>query len=938
MKRLLLRALFFLIPFLWSIYASSQPKGAKDCSTTCFSSQVVSQEKISASCTAYELKVSFAGQCAHALSHYSVAIPCGNIDNIWNSQNWKIERGTDPTTGADGFKIDDIAGFGDGPLSSFTVTFTLCAQSEDCASELACWQPVVAYKASTCVNYETLAVNCKSLKATLGKQDAGCYGTASGSLSIVVEDGHEPYTFKWSDGSSEPTRTDLPAGDYSVIVSDASGEQITLEETLSQGEQIIVTGNSMPASCNGVANGSIDITVSGGSGPYAYSWTNGATSEDPKDLLSGQYTVIVTDSRNCTTTANFTIANNSSISVSAIQQKPDCNSANGAIDITVSGGTSPYSFLWSNGAASEDISAIGEGVYTVTITDVNGCKQEKSFFLKENNTLALQGTTTPTSCVDDASGSVNLSITGGTSPYTFTWSNGETTEDITEQTSGYYTVTVKDAKGCSVNGGFVVSKTTFQIARTVVQPTCFGENNGSITLQEPVGGTGPFNYEWSNGETTTSISDLAPGSYSVTITDATGCSRTVASTIFNPFQISASVSVSNTSCDEDGSYAIDLTASGGIAPYKYEWSNGTTTEDLNGVTDGTYTVVITDSHGCSLSKEIVVERQNSAWSCLISEPSAVPSCGSTNNIITTPVADADSYSWSVQSTDGSWTISNENSASVTFTTGEEGSTATFTLVITKDGCTRTCTYVATSCIPHDNGEGEDPDGEDPGGEQPGEEEPGEGSQTCEECFDTTAELIDVSGDCRTYEMVVNTNGLCRHDLSHWTLAIPCGTVTASWNSEGWKMEFGKDPTTGLHGLKVDDINSFGKEASSFTVRFTLCENNGCDLSSWTPAVAYKAGLCVGFETISMESPSPVSMSVYPNPFSEVVNFEWNAHNGDVSIEIIDQYGNTVSRSTTLGGQHKVSSLKLETLEIPKGMYYYRMSLGGEIYTGKISKR
>lgn len=952
MKRFLLRALFFLIPFLWSIYASSQPKGGKDCSTTCYSSEVVSVEKNSSTCTTYEIKVSYSGACAHELSHFSVAVPCGNISSIWNSMNWKQEIGTDPTTGVRGFKIDDISGFGKGSSQSFTVKFTVCASGEDCASQLNCWQPQVAYKASTCVNYETLNVSCKSLKASLEKDDVSCFGAGDGSLSVIIEDGQEPYTFTWSDNGSGMVRSQLAAGTYSVVVRDASGEEVVLQETISQPEKITVSGAVNAASCNGASDGSIDISVSGGAGPYKFKWNNGLETEDIGSLTSGPYTVTVTDQANCTSTASFVVTNASSITATGIQNKPDCNDTNGSIDLSVSGGTQPYSFLWSNGITDEDVTNIGAGLYSVTITDAAGCSLMKSFVIRDNNTLSLTAVSTPTSCTDDASGGLNLTVTGGTSPYTYKWSNGSTSEDPENLASGLYTVTVTDSKGCTVSGGYVVSKNTFQVSRTVVQPTCSGESNGSITLQEPVGGTAPYTYLWSTGQTGTSLTDLKPRTYSVTVTDATGCSRTITSTISNPPALSVSAAVSNTNCNAEGSFAIDINVSGGTAPYTFEWSDGNTDQDRSELTAGTYTITVTDARDCSISKEVIVEGEGPAWSCAVSEPASDPDCGSTGNMLTTSITGADSYSWTIASSDGTWEITGPaNTPEISYTAGGSNTNATFTLTITKAGCVQTCSYTVSACTPDDNGGedpqdpggedpgGEHPGGEDPGGETPGGEEPGGGSETCEECFSTIASLVTTSGNCHTYEMVVNTTGLCRHELSHWTLAIPCGTVSNVSNSRGWKMEYGKDPTTGLYGLKVDDIDGFGKDEASFTVRFTLCEEGTCDLSYWDPTVAYKAGLCVGIETIEIPAWSATydtRVSVYPNPFSENVQFAWTADAKYTSLEIIDQYGGVVSRSAAQNAA--THSISLESSNLPKGIYYYRLIIDGKTHSGKITKR
>lgn len=945
MRKLLLWLLFFLLPFLYSVYVCAQPGKQKDCSTTCFSSEVISVEKLSDECARYELKVSYSGDCAHALSHFTVAVPCGAIENIWNSGHWAQEVGTDPTTGLRGFKIDNTANFGEGPLNAFTVKFTICATDETCAADMSCWQPVVAYKAATCVNYETVAVNCQILDGSLEKTDVTCFGAADGSLSVIVTEGREPYTFLWSDNVTAASRTGLPAGTYSVTVRDASGAELTLEETIHEPELMTVEGTASPASCNGMTDGSIDITVSGGVAPYTFVWNNGATTEDADGLASGQHTVVVTDATGCSTTAQFSVGAASAIDISATVVKPDCGGSNGSIDITAAGGTVPYTFSWSNGATTEDLDQIAPGLYTVTVTDDAGCSQKGIYFVKENNTLAVKGTVTAANCTE-ATGAIDINVTGGTAPYTYTWSNGETSEDLSGLSSGSYTVTITDDKSCTASATYGIPKTTFQVPRTVVQPSCQGDTDGSITLGEPTGGTAPYTYEWSNGETGTSISNLGAGTYSVTVTDVTGCSRTLTSMLTEPTAIVVEATVSSTACGEDGSFVIDISATGGTAPYSYEWSDGSIDRDRENMSNGAYTVTVTDARGCTATKEVIVEGELSTWSCLITELAAAPECGSAGNTLSTSVTDADAYSWTVESSDGMWSLNDSNSSSVTFTAGGENSTATFRLTITRDGCTKTCSYVVTSCTPKDGGVtdpgNEEPGGEEPGGEEPGGEEPanGEGgNQTCEECFSTTARLIGEEDGCRIYEMKVSTNGLCRHELSHWTLAVPCGVVSHYWNSEGWPMEFGKDPTTGLYGLKVDNINSFGKEEGFFTVRFTVCGGTNCDLADWAPVAAYKAGQCVGIASVEIDhSLAEAAVSAYPNPFSETIQFEWKGTDDNVDLLIIDQYGNTVSRHTTAAGRADDYYITVESSSLPHGMYYYRLTVDGRTFNGKISKR
>jgi hypothetical protein len=456
----------------------------------------------------------------------------------------------------------------------------------------------------------------------------------------------------------------------------------------------------------------------------------------------------------------------------------------------------------------------------------------------------------------------------------------------------------------------------------------------------PYGGTEPYQYIWSNGDTGNSISDLPPGVYDVNITDSTGCSRKLIFVITDPAAITASATVSNDQCNADGHFNIDLTVSGGKEPYQYEWSNGSTTQDLDSVGTGTYTVVITDANGCTLTKEVIVSGGASGWTCLITQPDTIPACGSANNVLATPITGADSYVWSVASSDGQWKITTgASSGSITYTAGQKDSNATFTLIITKDGCTQTCSVTLATCASDSTGGGDPDPGNGGGGEGPENE-------TCDECFDTSVVEVSDNGSCKTYEITVNTNGNCLHELSHWDIGIPCGTPKDYSNSGGWEMEFGKDPTTGLYGLKVDGVNSFGKERESFTVKFTLCYDIACGeiLEGWDPIVAYKAGQCIGYDTVDVENDdngeSPeFTLTAYPNPFSNEVTFEWTAEEDDyVTLDIMDQFGKRVaelfSQKVSKGEKYKFDWIRSDLKE---SLYIYRLHSSKQTVYGKLFK-
>jgi hypothetical protein len=912
--------------------AQVQQSYRSSCQTSCFTTEVVSAAPLGDHCKKYELKVSYDGHCKHALSHYTVAIPCGNVKDLQNSENWKQVFGYDPKTKLTGFKIDDIPEFGDTSLKSFTISFTLCSDSEACENTLTCWEPVIAYKASTNIFYDTLRTTCpSSLKASLQKKDNSCYGRTEGELSVVVEEGKEPFTYVWSTGDSTATITGLAAGNYTVVVRDATGAEQELTATISQPQQIVLSGIVTNATCNGNANGAIDITVTGGQGSYTYTWNNGTITEDLSMLKAGSYSLTVKDSAGCTAQKTFTVANATLLSVTVKPTAPTCNQSNGAIDITVTGGVSPYQYEWSTGATSEDLQNVPAGLYKVKVTDSLGCYTELSYNLRDNNTLRLTAQVTQTSCIDDASGTINLTVTGGTSPYTFTWSNGLTTEDLQALIAGLYKVTVTDANGCSTTLQVVVSKKTFQVQSQVTNPRCYGDSTGSIVLT-PSGGSAPYTYQWSNGETGNSVSGLPGGAYQVTVRDSTGCVKTLTYVISNPSAIVASASVSNGQCNAEGSFAIDLTASGGKPPYTFDWSNGGTTEDLDSLQSGTYTVLITDANGCSITRDVVVSGSSSGLACLIVQPDSIPVCSAVNNVLQASVISGATYQWSVQSSDGQWIItSGASTGSILYTAGGENTTATFMLQVAKDGCTQTCTYTVTSCASDSTG--------GPGGEDPGGEDPGSGDGSCDDCFDSNISIVGSEGGCTTYEVVVTTTGDCRHDLSHWDIAIPCGQLKNYWNSAGWKMEIGEDPTTGLYGLKVDDINNFGSHEGSFKVRFTVCDMQDCT-EDWQPVVAYKAGQCVAYDTLNAgQDNGGVKVCAYPNPFRKSLTFSWTSDEDDyVNLAIIDMHGNemtTVFQGSVKRGESY--TFKVDDTTLRDDLYIYRYTSRKSTVYGKIMK-
>ncbi len=431
-------------------------------------------------------------------------------------------------------------------------------------------------------------------------------GNGLGAINVTISGGMAPYSYLWNTGAITEDLTAIPSGIYTCTITDQNGCTLDVNATVGNNAgAMTVAGVVTDESC-GAGDGAIDITVSNGSTPITYSWSNSATTEDITGLSAGTYTVQVVDNNGCSVTHSEIVDDlGSGLAISASSVADEiCSNGAGQINLTVSGGAAPYSYVWSNGATTEDISGLSSGVYSITITDANGCTTSGSYTINNDpGTLSLDGAVVTDEACGNAGGSIDIEISGGSMPISYSWSNGATTQDVSGLSAGAYSVSVTDNFGCTVSttenivnvtGGFTASITS------VTDENC-GDAAGAIDLTVS-GGTMPYTYSWSNSATTEDLSGLSAGSYSVVVTDDVGCSTTLDTVVNNNTTGLTLVSSleQNESCGDSTGY-IDLVISGGATPYTFNWSNGATTEDISGLTSGTYTCTITDAGGCVLN-------------------------------------------------------------------------------------------------------------------------------------------------------------------------------------------------------------------------------------------------------------------------------------------------------------------------------------------------
>ncbi len=286
-----------------------------------------------------------------------------------------------------------------------------------------------------------------------------------------------------------------------------------------------------------------------------------------------------------------------------------CNgNANASLTASPVGGSGPFTYSWApSGGNAATASGLAAGTYTVTITDSGGNTATQTFTVTEPALLSASATSSSVTCFGGNDGSATASATGGTSPYTYAWSNAATTSAITGLSAGVYTCTVTCTNGCVTTTSVTIAQPAVLAASTsTTNISCFGGNDGSATIAAS-GGTAPYTYLWSNGGTTTTITGLAAGTYVGTVTCTNGCIVSATAVVTEPSALSVSVTQVNVACNGDSTGSIDLTVTGGTSPYTFDWNSGAyTTEDLSGLPAGTYVGLLTDANGCTDGGTVVI--------------------------------------------------------------------------------------------------------------------------------------------------------------------------------------------------------------------------------------------------------------------------------------------------------------------------------------------
>lgn len=526
-----------------------------------------------------------------------------------------------------------------------------------------------------------------ALTATTAQTNVSCFGSSTGSATVTPSGGTSPFTYFWSPtGGTSGTASGLPAGSYTATITDSKGCSITRNITITQPSALAISSTQTNVSCNGGNNGAASVTVTGGTLPYTFSWTpNASSSANAINLTAGTYSVSVTDGKGCSTGIGIIITEPAALVTNIGQTNVSCfGGSTGSATANVSGGTAPYTYSWSpgggNGATVNNLTA---GIYTVTVTDNRGCQSTANANITQPSAITTAfSAQTNASCNGGTNGSVTVTATGGTSPYTYFWTPyGGTSATGTNLGAGTFTVTITDASSCQKTATVTISQPAALTAAILSQTnvSCFNGNNGRATVTA-AGGTAPYTYSWSGiTQTTATVTNLTAGTYTVTLTDAKGCAATATVTITEPTDLTASAASTDVSCNGGNNGSATVTASGGAVPYTYNWSpSGGTAATASNLTAGAYTATVTDANGCTEAVTVTITQPAALTATISSKTNASCNGGSNGSATVTAAGGTAGYTFS-------WSPSGGTNATAT---GLAAGTYTVTIIDTK-GCQAT---------------------------------------------------------------------------------------------------------------------------------------------------------------------------------------------------------------------------------------------------------
>jgi gliding motility-associated-like protein len=454
-----------------------------------------------------------------------------------------------------------------------------------------------------------------SIIGSISTTPVPCNGSPNGNAQINVLGGRPPFSFTWNTlpVQTNTIATGLSEGSISVMATDIAGCQVSLSAWVHRRQGIQTQISSTPVSCFGAQDGMISLQTTGGSLPYSYTWLNlPNTGPVLTQAGVGTYTVFIQDHAFCTDTLSLIMTQPDSMQVTALADSIPCpNTYTGQAFAQVSGGTAPYFYHWNSlpPQSSDTLQNVRSGLYQITVQDTRGCLAQSSIRIHEPDTIAIMPIIHSVSCYGAQDGEISIIVQGGSPPYQYSWSTGDTGMHISNLTSGSYSVIVTDHKQCNRQFQFQVSQPdSLTGVVQVSQPSCNLNSPDGTACLNILGGTQPYTYVWQNlfGHHTACADSISPGMYTVAVVDANGCSYSENIVLDAPDLPTAFAGNDTFMCENSGGVPLFAYGSGGHSPYTFEWSpnNGSlssihsATPNANPDTSTLYSVRITDAAGC----------------------------------------------------------------------------------------------------------------------------------------------------------------------------------------------------------------------------------------------------------------------------------------------------------------------------------------------------
>lgn len=763
-----------------------------------------------------------------------------------------------------------------------------------------------------------------------------CFAEDNGALSANTAGGSGALNFNWSNGSVNTSLQNLSTGEYCLTVTDQN-QCTAVECIILEGSEEIITSTAVlqNVDCAGNANGSAMVTAEGGNAPYTYLWDNGESTSTAVNLSAGNHIVTITDANNCNTVAEAVISEPETLIVDINVDMPNsCGENNGILSATPNGGAGGYTYDWDTNETTLSIAALSDGQYCVTVTDANGCTTSNCQTLEATEAVTGEVNLVQNlSCFEANDGSATAAAVTGLAPFSFVWDNGEMEATALELSASEHQVTVTDAANCTeVLSITVTQPDALEINVDVINHVSdLGASDGNISVSAN-GGTAPYTFEWDNGiGETQNPSNLEPGDYTLTLTDANGCSTSTTVTLININQIAiTAIEVTNVSCNGGNDGAVVVIVEGGTAPYTYNWSHDIgMIENPQNLAAGTYSVTITDVMEQSVTETVEITEPTALILLDFSTTNLLCS-GDSNGTISIEIdggVPPYSYDWGDNIADspalenlisGAYTLVVTDANGCTFSPAaieitEPDAIALDQLVVENPSCNGdtdgSIDFEVVGGVPTYSFDWED-----------------------EISDDNSAEDL-MPG---TYSVTITDVNNCVFSSSFEITETPVlqasgGSTADSGSGDGvaWVDVIGGTPPYTLNWVDADmQTTDTVSNLIAGTYVVLITDANNCTLTA----------------TVEVDMMSNVdgitaleSLDIFPNPTADLVQIQWVLEQSEmVEVSLWNSLGQRVEVFSSLEGRQQ--HLELDLSDYANGVYWLRMEVDGNWLSRKVVKQ